>query len=535
MPKGNLICGFLKVRNELIRCGNLYRCLTNLEQVCDDIYAVDDSSWDGTREYLISRLGADHVICIPPEEHDFKQELKWKQELLKKIHQNGPWGFILWQDADEVLDAQAIKELRLFCKGQLETNLNIKGWSFHYTQLWVNSSYARTDSGFDDGQFIKLWRYSPDLSFNVILGTHQPQMPQQVLEGLYAGNVTKLPYEVIHYGNYGVNLRFKCIQYWGGLGGVERHMFFDKATYRKIPDELFPEGVDLHPDENPPLGWVADYIARLKDLQNMTNLQDYFCVIIPSHNRAYSLPAALDSLLAQTYPKWFVIVLDDGSTDNTEEVMWKYQQKDPRIFYCRYLEQRGGVCMNEIGMEIAAQTASWWTRLGSDDVFFPKKLERDAAALKQYLAVYGPFQASRKGVLMEYGNRPDPSGVMLSIFKQGGFFASWANVAVRTEVLKQVKERFGNYCDLRLRNMEDGCVNGRIAKLTSWTWRGVYKNEFLINPPVEKINEIIQNQKGMESDAFWNCNEQDGASGPLAARIYMTDRTLTTQIANQEL
>lgn len=529
----SFIVGFLKVRNEIIRNGNIYRCLANLEQVCDDIYAIDDASYDGTYEYLVQRLGEDHVLRIPPEQHNFGEELKWKQALLQKIHRDGPHGYILWQDADEVLDAKATLTLRQFCKDNLE-NTKVKGWSFHYTQLWVNSSYARTDDGFDGGQFLKLWRYSPDLTFDVILGTHQPQMPQQILRAFYEGNVVKAPFDIIHYGNYGVNLKFKCIQYWGGMGGVERHMFFENGTYRKVPDNLFPEGVDLHPDENPPTGWTADYIDRLKDLQNMEHLKDYFCVIIPTNNRAHTLRKPLDSLLAQTYQKWFAVVLDDGSTDGTEELMWEYQQKDPRFFYVKYFEQRGGVAMHNIGAEIAIHTAEWWTRLGSDDVFYPKKLEYDAIALKHHPAVYGIFEVHRKGQLQERGNTPVPADMMIPIYLQGGFFCSWANVAVSSEVLRQAKERFGNHCDPRLRNMEDCLVNFRITKVAPWTWRGMYKGSFVINPPPELCSEMTAKVVDMEPEAYWNAAETGGASSPEAMKVYATDRALTTQIINRE-
>ena len=43
----NLIVGFLKVRNEIIREGNIYRCLQNMQEICDEIYAIDDASYDG--------------------------------------------------------------------------------------------------------------------------------------------------------------------------------------------------------------------------------------------------------------------------------------------------------------------------------------------------------------------------------------------------------------------------------------------------------------------------------------------------------
>src|SRR5574344_1298616 len=57
----------------------------------------------------------------------------------------------------------------------------------------------------------------------------------------------------------------------------------------------------------------------------------FFSIIIPSYNRAAFLPKAIDSVLAQTYVDWELIIVDDGSTDNTREVVKTYS--DSRIKY----------------------------------------------------------------------------------------------------------------------------------------------------------------------------------------------------------
>ena len=56
-----------------------------------------------------------------------------------------------------------------------------------------------------------------------------------------------------------------------------------------------------------------------------------FSIIIPTYNRASFLPKAIESVLAQTYTEWELIIVDDGSTDNTKEVVSKYN--DSRITY----------------------------------------------------------------------------------------------------------------------------------------------------------------------------------------------------------
>ena len=64
-------------------------------------------------------------------------------------------------------------------------------------------------------------------------------------------------------------------------------------------------------------------------------------IIVPCYNQASYIGHTLDSVLAQTCPDWECIVMDDGSADNTREVVQAYCQKDARIHYFR--QENGGV------------------------------------------------------------------------------------------------------------------------------------------------------------------------------------------------
>ena len=54
-------------------------------------------------------------------------------------------------------------------------------------------------------------------------------------------------------------------------------------------------------------------------------------VIIPAHNVGLFLPDCLDSIIGQSFTDWELIVADDGSTDNTGEILNKYAATDNRI------------------------------------------------------------------------------------------------------------------------------------------------------------------------------------------------------------
>ena len=531
--KESLLVGFLKVRNEIIREGNIYRCLQNMKDICDDIYAVDDSSYDGTFEYLKSQLPEDHIIRVPPDKHDFSSELYWKQELIELIHKNGPWNFIFWQDADEVLDAKGTAEIRNFCRGNLHTQA--QAWAFHYAQLWRGSKWARTDSEFDDGWFVKLWRYHPELAFNIQPGTHNSQFPHQIHAAFTVGKVERSPWEVLHYGNYGTNLRFKCLQYWGGLGGVPRHMNFETASYREVTLDKFPSGAEHYTgEEDKPIPFTEEEKSMILKMKNLTNLEKTFCVTISAYNRADTLPRAIDSVLKQTYKDFLVVVIDDGSTDNTKEVMRTYQDKDPRVFYVQRLEHMGGVAVNEVACDIAVNTCEYWVRLGSDDWMAPNKLEADLYAFEVgHSAVFGPFQAYDQVTkqFQEIGNTPYPLHKQKECFEAEGFIAGWADFAVRTSILKKIKEKHGNYCDPNLINMEDCLQNYRVCKISPWVWRGIYKGELVVNPDEGLMNEITNNRQLLTPTGFWN-KDPNGSSANFT--VYGQDRALTTKIILSE-
>ncbi len=65
-----------------------------------------------------------------------------------------------------------------------------------------------------------------------------------------------------------------------------------------------------------------------------------FSIIVATYNRAHLLPRAINSVLDQSYQNFEIIVVDDGSTDNTKEVIKSFKQ-DKRIIYYQYEENRG--------------------------------------------------------------------------------------------------------------------------------------------------------------------------------------------------
>ncbi len=107
-------------------------------------------------------------------------------------------------------------------------------------------------------------------------------------------------------------------------------------------------------------------------------------VILPCRNAAATLPAALDSLLAQTLADFEILAVDDGSTDSTWDVLCAYARRDARDgreSRIRALRQpHTGVALAG-NAAVEASCAPYIARMDADDLCLPRRLELQAAQL----------------------------------------------------------------------------------------------------------------------------------------------------------
>jgi glycosyltransferase involved in cell wall biosynthesis len=92
-------------------------------------------------------------------------------------------------------------------------------------------------------------------------------------------------------------------------------------------------------------------------------------VIIPTYNRASYVTKAIESVLAQTYNDFEIIVIDDGSTDNTKEVLSPFMDK------ITYIWKPNGGCASARNVGIQTSKGEFIAFLDSDDLFEPTKFE----------------------------------------------------------------------------------------------------------------------------------------------------------------
>ena len=113
----------------------------------------------------------------------------------------------------------------------------------------------------------------------------------------------------------------------------------------------------------------------------MVEFSMHISVIIPTYNRAGLLERALASVFSQTFAPAEVIVVDDGSTDHTEDLV---RDKFPQVSYLRQ-PQKGVSRARNLGIRKAQ--GEWLSFLDSDDEWLPNKLELQRQAL-QYKPQY---------------------------------------------------------------------------------------------------------------------------------------------------
>lgn len=244
----------------------------------------------------------------------------------------------------------------------------------------------------------------------------------------------------------------------------------------------------------------------------------YFSVVIPAYNRAQLTVTAVKSVLAQTYPDFEVIVVDDGSTDGTrdalEQCMHQGCTSGTRYFY---QPNHGQSVARNRG--ISEAKGDWIAFLDTDDVWFPEKLEWQARAIEQFKDDCGACCTDARLVM-------DNEGTETTAFRAGGrhyeqtlgivpderrllakaFGGSWTQtLAARADLVRQI----GGF-DPNQHFAEDYDFLFRLSLLTSYCY---------VNLPLAQIDR--SNSPGSAAVRLWEKTEVR-----LQSRQYMYEKWL---------
>jgi len=156
----------------------------------------------------------------------------------------------------------------------------------------------------------------------------------------------------------------------------------------------------------------------------------FFTIIIPTYNRAHIIRRPIDSIIAQTFKDWELIIVDDGSTDDTKDLIDSYQ--DSRIRYIWQNNQERSAARNH-GISLAQ--GEWVCFQDSDDEYLPEHLE----VLHRNILLHHTVKTIRTGLLIyENGSFKKKSGYLVQDSFSQYPFECFTTAAFHSSVLKDI-------------------------------------------------------------------------------------------------
>jgi glycosyltransferase involved in cell wall biosynthesis len=188
----------------------------------------------------------------------------------------------------------------------------------------------------------------------------------------------------------------------------------------------------------------------------------YFSVIVPAYNRADTIMKTIDSLLAQTYPYFEIIIADDGSSDYTAELFRNVD--DDRIRYF-YQENAGVSAARNFGA--SKSQYDWLTFLDSDDTVSPNWLAdfaKEIESSKVEIVFCGMRQINKKSGLDKLIDPLDPyeNGTSKGLYRASTFILK-KNIFMSVGGYDS-NVRFGENTELSIRLKQLKLSSGYISK-----------------------------------------------------------------------
>jgi len=131
--------------------------------------------------------------------------------------------------------------------------------------------------------------------------------------------------------------------------------------------------------------YAEKIMRQRKEEEEEHTRQKKVSVILPSYNYEMCVGDAIDSVLSQTYRNWELILVDDGSSDASPEILERYQREFPgkiRVYFHEGRRNRGLIETYRLGLEKCS--GDYVAFIEADDVWFPENLARKIAVLDHH-------------------------------------------------------------------------------------------------------------------------------------------------------
>lgn len=153
-------------------------------------------------------------------------------------------------------------------------------------------------------------------------------------------------------------------------------------------------------------------------INNAVRDEGLVSIITPTWNCGPFIAETIQSVQAQTYRNWEMLIVDDCSKDNTREIVAEYQRKDSRIKYHCLDHNSGAAVARNTAMRMAK--GRWIAFLDSDDLWLPEKLERQIYFMVEngHAFTYHPY--------IEISEDGKPLGIEVGGIKKAGKLALYS-------------------------------------------------------------------------------------------------------------
>ena len=171
-------------------------------------------------------------------------------------------------------------------------------------------------------------------------------------------------------------------------------------------------------------------------------MQDKVSVIMPVYNREKKVKNAIESVLKQTYQNFELIIINDGSTDNTEEVCLSYAKKNDKIHYVKQNNAGPAIARNK-GIETA--TGKYIMFIDSDDLYLENTMKLMVEEIENnYQCIicnmlYDNGRINQKEIIeREMENKPE----FMEYLQKNRLFNSCTNKIYITSIIKEYNIQF---------------------------------------------------------------------------------------------
>ena len=185
-------------------------------------------------------------------------------------------------------------------------------------------------------------------------------------------------------------------------------------------------------------------------------------IITPTYNCAGFIARTIDSVLAQTYQNWEMIIVDDRSNDNTKEIVEEYMKNDARIQYHLLEVNSGAAVARTTAMQLAK--GSYMAFLDSDDIWMPDKLERQIAFMTENGYA---FSCTAYEQIDEEDN---PLNRVIKTIKKTGYNRLLLDCPVGNSTVMYDVEKMGKFEVPNIRKRNDDALWLQMLKKEKYIW-----------------------------------------------------------------